>query len=325
MTAPIPAAPAPLQAIRREPKRPAPPRAIEATSPTSSAATPSEVVPQAGSVASAVAPLVREAVSARPRYKVNPEPPYPVVARRRQQEGVVLLSVRVDAAGRPEAVTVQPAPASLRSTRPLSRPSRTGSSSPGGSRESPCPRRSRCRSASSSIANEQASELTAGFFQFSRSGVVSKRHGPRFRPLLSRPSEPGSPLRRALLRRRHDDRHLLPPDLSLADAALAQRALLRLRRRGAGGGLPALSALPPRDRSRDPRLGGEPGGGAPRAAADRAEAASTTTTSRPLRRASVSEAGSCAGSSRATSARARRRSRARTARISRGACSTRRI
>jgi protein TonB len=64
-------------------------------------------VPQAGSVASAVAPLVREAVAARPRYKVNPEPPYPVVARRRQQEGVVLLSVRVDAAGRPEAVTVQ--------------------------------------------------------------------------------------------------------------------------------------------------------------------------------------------------------------------------
>ena len=78
------------------------------------------------------------------------------------------------------------------------------------------------------------SRLTAGFFQSGPPGVVSKRRGPRCRPLLSRPPEPGPPLRRALLRRRHDDRHLLPPDLSVAAAARPQRALLRLRGRGAG-------------------------------------------------------------------------------------------
>jgi protein TonB len=45
-------------------------------------------------------------VTARPRYKRNPEPPYPLAARRRRQEGTVLLSVHVTAAGAPRAVTV---------------------------------------------------------------------------------------------------------------------------------------------------------------------------------------------------------------------------
>ena len=49
-------------------------------------------------------------------------------------------------------------------------------------------------------------ELTAGFFQFSAPGVVSKGRGPRFRPLLPRAPHPRPPLRRALLRGRHDDR-----------------------------------------------------------------------------------------------------------------------
>lgn len=53
------------------------------------------------------APPAATASSARPRYKNNPEPVYPVVARRRGQQGSVLLSVRVDAAGRPETVAIK--------------------------------------------------------------------------------------------------------------------------------------------------------------------------------------------------------------------------
>lgn len=39
-------------------------------------------------------------IRARPDYRKNPEPPYPLAARRRRQEGVVLLSVKVSAQGR---------------------------------------------------------------------------------------------------------------------------------------------------------------------------------------------------------------------------------
>jgi protein TonB len=39
-------------------------------------------------------------VRARPDYRHNPEPPYPLAARRRRQEGIVLLSVNVSAQGR---------------------------------------------------------------------------------------------------------------------------------------------------------------------------------------------------------------------------------
>ena len=41
--------------------------------------------------------MVRAAV---PLYKVNPPPPYPVAARRKGQQGMVVLSVHVDAQGR---------------------------------------------------------------------------------------------------------------------------------------------------------------------------------------------------------------------------------
>ena len=107
VTAPIPAAPLPCTrsvASRSDPRPRVRPKRRRQRRPRR---LPAAVVPREGSVASALAPLVREAISARPRYKINPEPPYPVVARRRRQEGVVLLSVRVDAAGRPEAVTIQ--------------------------------------------------------------------------------------------------------------------------------------------------------------------------------------------------------------------------
>jgi protein TonB len=89
----------PTPAERARPSEPAPAPPLPA---------PVEATPGAPSVAAnAPIPVAREAVRARPRYKRNPEPPYPALARRRRQEGVVLLSVRVDAAGRPESVEVQ--------------------------------------------------------------------------------------------------------------------------------------------------------------------------------------------------------------------------
>jgi protein TonB len=39
-------------------------------------------------------------IRAQPDYRHNPEPPYPLAARRRRQEGIVLLSVKVSAQGR---------------------------------------------------------------------------------------------------------------------------------------------------------------------------------------------------------------------------------
>lgn len=44
---------------------------------------------------------------AQPLYRRNPEPPYPLAARRRRQEGVVLLAVDVTAKGRAARVAVQ--------------------------------------------------------------------------------------------------------------------------------------------------------------------------------------------------------------------------
>ena len=97
---------APAQAPPRQPKPPASPRASEkAPAPPPSA--PAQAAPSEQPVASAPIPVAREVSSAKPRYKLNPEPPYPALARRRRQEGVVLLAVQVDAAGRPETVEVQ--------------------------------------------------------------------------------------------------------------------------------------------------------------------------------------------------------------------------
>lgn len=46
-------------------------------------------------------------VLARPRYRNNPEPTYPASARRKRQQGTVLLSVVVDSKGRPEKVSIK--------------------------------------------------------------------------------------------------------------------------------------------------------------------------------------------------------------------------
>ena len=46
-------------------------------------------------------------IRARPNYLKNPEPPYPAQARRRRQEGSVLLSVKVTVQGRAALVAVK--------------------------------------------------------------------------------------------------------------------------------------------------------------------------------------------------------------------------
>jgi protein TonB len=105
--APEPAPPPPdsTTARARAPRRPSVSLTAPAPPPEGPASdTDSD---QAPPVASAPAPAARATTSASPRYKNNPEPPYPVLARRRRQEGVVLLLVRVDAAGMPESVAVQ--------------------------------------------------------------------------------------------------------------------------------------------------------------------------------------------------------------------------
>lgn len=45
--------------------------------------------------------------SAHPDYRRNPEPDYPVAARRRGQQGTVVLLVMVDAGGKPTEISVQ--------------------------------------------------------------------------------------------------------------------------------------------------------------------------------------------------------------------------
>jgi protein TonB len=50
---------------------------------------------------------VQPGIRAHPNYLKNPEPAYPLVARRRQQEGLVLLEVKVSAHGRAAELTVK--------------------------------------------------------------------------------------------------------------------------------------------------------------------------------------------------------------------------
>jgi protein TonB len=103
-----PAPPVSRPALVREAKPPARSREVAAPpqAPSAIPAPAASATPEAP-IASASAPLAPAAVSARPKYKNNPEPAYPAIARRRRQQGNVLLSVRVDADGRPEAVIVQ--------------------------------------------------------------------------------------------------------------------------------------------------------------------------------------------------------------------------
>ncbi|HTA19815.1 MAG TPA: energy transducer TonB [Polyangia bacterium] len=68
------------------------PPAPAPTEPTSSRSAPRE---SAGTL-----------LSARPRYRVNPAPEYPIASRRRREEGVVLVEVTVEASGAPSAISL---------------------------------------------------------------------------------------------------------------------------------------------------------------------------------------------------------------------------
>jgi protein TonB len=116
---PPPSAATPAPARAQPPPRAARPTAERAPSPVAPPARPTDGTPsgerplssadRAASAAGAPAPHApapRGLVTARPRYKRNPEPPYPLDARRRRQQGTVLLSVHVSAAGAPQAVAV---------------------------------------------------------------------------------------------------------------------------------------------------------------------------------------------------------------------------
>jgi protein TonB len=46
-------------------------------------------------------------IPARPRYRTNPPPVYPEMARRRQMEGTVVLKALVNTQGRVDALNVQ--------------------------------------------------------------------------------------------------------------------------------------------------------------------------------------------------------------------------
>jgi protein TonB len=114
--APAPAkvggAPKPLAAARQsfEPAKPAAPaESVANARPSNPAAVVSPALPAAGR-ATAVAALqaVRpEVLSLKPSFAQAPPPPrYPAQARRRNQQGVVLLEVRLDARGEQRELTL---------------------------------------------------------------------------------------------------------------------------------------------------------------------------------------------------------------------------
>lgn len=78
-----------------------------ALSPVSDAVAPTAA--PAGSLVPArisEAPIGSATISAKPRYRTNPKPDYPLPCKRRQEEGIVLLSVVVQADGLPSAVSL---------------------------------------------------------------------------------------------------------------------------------------------------------------------------------------------------------------------------
>ena len=71
-----------------------------------------KLTPTAPSVAAPVPARISETpsgnatISARPRYRTNPTPDYPLSCKRRREEGIVLLNVVVQADGLPAAVSL---------------------------------------------------------------------------------------------------------------------------------------------------------------------------------------------------------------------------
>ena len=96
---------------------------LDSSAPTSAVAEPSTDVDAptvstpapAGAPSSAPATPVRVSataqsggavISAKPRYHSNPKPDYPIPSLRRQEEGIVLLNVQVQADGTPAAISL---------------------------------------------------------------------------------------------------------------------------------------------------------------------------------------------------------------------------
>ena len=95
-------------------------------------------------------------------------------------------------------------------------------------------------------------------------------HGPPDRASLSRGLRRSRrPLRRSLLRGRHDDAHLLPADLPGAATATRSPPLLPLRSRGRGRRLSTVPTLSPRSGTRQRGLERQRGDRRARAALDR--------------------------------------------------------
>jgi protein TonB len=106
-------------ALAVDPALPSPPSPLSASTesapvvdgPPVAAATPS-VSPSSVAVAVSgrgAAPAAQSgggAVSAKPRYRSNPTPDYPIPSKRRREEGIVLLNVQVQIDGTPAAVSL---------------------------------------------------------------------------------------------------------------------------------------------------------------------------------------------------------------------------
>jgi protein TonB len=86
-----------------DPSAPAEAPVVPAVAPTVSAS------PGAATAAGASTPAQQgagAAVSAKPRYRSNPKPDYPIPSQRRGEEGIVLLNVQVSADGTPAAISL---------------------------------------------------------------------------------------------------------------------------------------------------------------------------------------------------------------------------
>jgi protein TonB len=84
-------------------------RSADADAPAVSAAPPAPAPAPAPIPVARAAPAAQSAgalVSAKPRYRTNPKPDYPLPSLRRREEGVVLLNVLVQTNGTPAAITL---------------------------------------------------------------------------------------------------------------------------------------------------------------------------------------------------------------------------
>jgi protein TonB len=83
------------------------PTVADVAAPPSPAPSPPRTEPERSSKAAARASEGGGALlSAKPRYRVNPAPEYPIASRRRREEGVVMVKVTVEPNGAPSAISI---------------------------------------------------------------------------------------------------------------------------------------------------------------------------------------------------------------------------